>query len=337
MSTSVSETAKVAAYDKPYPTPPTSDEDDRYEHEPQYVQWNYDPASGVYTPLPKINLKKKLEPGYYNPMFTQQGPRLERIDTRLDGLIGFDSGVTKQIIDEIDSFWDSESKFREVNKVIKVLYKRGILMYGPPGCGKSSMIAMVMSDIVKRGGCGLQFNGSRITSEFIKIIRDIQPTTKIMVVLEDIDDFIDNHGEADILNMLDGVDTALDNVLFLATSNYYEKLSPRLLRPSRFDLKVELTFPQPEMRAKYLESLCTSNGIQKFKNLKKAVSDTDGLSFADLKELFISVCVFNRDYDACLKSLVSTKHVENSHGNTFKKDELVKLINGATKALSKSR
>lgn len=277
--------------------------EDESEGPTEYCQYNYDAKSQVYIPMGEVNLKKELCPGYYNAYFTQEGPRIRRIETHLDGLVTFGSGVAERIVDEIDQFWKAEAQFREINKNVKVLYKRGILMYGPPGCGKSSMISIIMHDVVKRGGIALRFNGSETTTEFVKIIRQIQPNTKILIVLEDIDGYIDRRGEEDILNMLDGVDTVLDNILFIATSNYVHELSQRMLRPSRFDLKIELDYPQAAMRKKYLEELYKSNGLKGKPNLAKSVKDTEGFSFADLKELFISTCVFGRDHDSSVKSL----------------------------------
>jgi energy-coupling factor transporter ATP-binding protein EcfA2 len=272
------------------------------EPEPVYAQWSLSPG-GVYTPVPKMDFKKHLKPGYYYAYSDMQGLHLQLVDVVLDGLVDFEGGVSEKIVNEIDLFWKSEKKFRKINEAVKVLYKRGLLLYGPPGCGKSSLIAIVMKDVIKRGGVALEFTGYENTSAAIQAIRQIQPDTKILVVMEDLDTLV-RRGEVDILKMLDGVDTTFDSVLFLATSNYIEKIPARMLRPSRFDLKIQLDFPSSDLRRRYLEDLLKAAGTsgRKF-NLAKAVADTDGFSFADLKELFISACVFEYDYDACLASL----------------------------------
>jgi len=286
--------------------------DDDYEEdeEQEFTQYNYNSKTKTYVPMGVLDLKLDLKPGYYNGFFTDEGPRIRKIETRLDGLVTFGKGVASQIVNEIEQFWGSEQKFREINKSIKVLYKRGILMYGPPGCGKSSMISIIMNEVVKRKGVALRFNGSNVTTEFIRMIRQIQPSTKIIVVLEDIDGFISRNGEEDILNMLDGVDTVLDNILFIATSNYVEELSQRMLRPSRFDMKIELDYPGTDMRRKYLQELYKSNGVAKNPNLSQSVRDTEGFSFADLKELFISTCVFGRDYKKAVNGLKNALNSE---------------------------
>ncbi len=277
----------------------------------EFIQWNHDELKDNYTPLGELNVKSKLESGYYDLNVDMFGNfHFVKNNIRLDGLVDFGKGVSDIITKEINLFWDSEEKFRKINKSIKILYKRGILMYGPPGCGKSSMIAMIMNDVVKRDGIALRFSEPNLTTTAINVIRQIQPKTKIMIVLEDIDSYINNMGEHSILNMLDGVDTILDSVIFLATTNYKETLSKRLLRPSRFDLKIEMDYPDVELRKRYLLELFKAIDFVDNKFLDKASKDTQGFSFADLKELFISTKVFGYSYESSLEGLKMSLNTE---------------------------
>ncbi len=312
------------------------DYEDDVEGEIGYCQWDHDEVSDMYSPLSKLNIKNKLENGYYDIITSPQGIHFEKMDIRLDGLVDFGKGVCKKITEEINTFWESEKKFREVNKSVKILYKRGILMYGPPGCGKSSLISMVMSDIIKRNGIALSFGNVHTLSQGIDVIRKIQPNTKILVVMEDIDSYIERHGEADILNMLDGADTVLDSVIFLATSNFKHKLSTRLLRPSRFDLKIELNYPDVELRKRYLSDLFKSIDYKNDKILNKIVKDTEGFSFADLKELFISTRIFNYSYEDSLNSLKNSAHVED---NSDERDDIMfaKAVTSAAKKFTQHK
>lgn len=291
------------------------------ELERTYVQWDVD--GRISTPMRQLNLKNELAPGYYQPHATPAGVYLEKIDVRLDGLVDFGNGVAAQVVDQIDRFWKSEHKFRKVNKHIKVLYKRGILLYGPPGCGKSSMISVVMRDIIKQGGIALAYSGTSLTTHFIRIIREIQPDMKILVVIEDLDGIV-RGGEEDLLNMLDGVDTVLDSVIFLATTNYFHNLSSRLLRPSRFDLKIEMDYPSAPLRKKYLQDLFKSYDGKVKMDLTQAVKDTERFSFADLKELFISSCLFEYSYQDCLKSLKQALYTEEKKTDSKMREHQIK-------------
>lgn len=283
------------------------------EKKRQYIQWRTDKNQNAYTAAGEFYFTEEVESGYYMPHMSPNGLHLTKINVKLDGLVDFTDGANKEVINEIDSFWKSEKKFKEINKSIKVLYKRGILMYGPPGCGKSSLISMIMKDVVARKGIALSFNGTNTTIELIRAIREIQPETKIIVVMEDIDGHIHRFGEEELLNMLDGVDTVLNNVLFLATSNYADRLSPRMLRPSRFDLKIRLDYPSESLRRKYLQELFSANGVTRTPNINRCVRDTQGFSFADLKELFISTCIFGFNYEKCIASLRNSLHTEDRY------------------------
>ena len=309
---------------------PKDEEEDEEEEggsEREYVQWDIN--GSISRPMPKLNLQKKLVPGYYKPRANQEGIWLSKLNVRLDGLVDFGSGVSAEVVEQISRFWAKEEKFREINKNIKVLYKRGILLYGPPGCGKSSMLSIVIRDIVAQGGVALVYQGTEITAMLVKIIREIQPDMKILVIIEDLDGIV-RGGEEDVLNMLDGVDTSLDSVIFLATTNHMDRLSRRLLRPSRFDFKIEMSYPNATLRKRYFNDLLQAyNGKTKI-NLAQTVKDTEGFSFADLKELFISAVVFDYKYDDCLRSLQNSLYTEQKKTDG---DEATRNIKSMAKAL----
>ncbi len=263
------------------------------------IQWNK--KGDVWIPIGEINLHKKIDPGYYRIGYQDGQLLFNTIDVDLNGLVSFKDGAGKKITDQISLFWKSEKRYRDISKSIKVIYKRGILMYGPPGCGKTALISIIMKGIVASGGVAILFSGSELTAMAVKAIKDIQPGTKILIVMEDIDGYIRRGGEEDLLDMLDGVHTNLDSVIFLATTNNFNALSKRMLRPSRFDLKVQLDFPGEMLRAKYLSELAAAGALDI--DIDKWVSDTDGFSFADLKELFISASILGYDYNECLSSI----------------------------------
>ena len=69
---------------------------------------------------------------------------------------------------------------------------------------------------------------------FLGDFAKIENNRKCIVILEDLDSLISNFGESHYLEMLDSAKT-IDNILFIATTNYPEKLDPRIYnRPGRF-------------------------------------------------------------------------------------------------------
>ena len=168
-----------------------------------------------------------------------------------------------------------------------------------------------MSDqLIAAGGLVVKFDNPELFVEGMRILRQIELDRNVIVLMEDLDSFIDDWSESSILNILDGIDQ-IENVVFLATTNYPEKILGRIKdRPSRFDRVFEFGPPDKNIRSYYLDNL-----VDKYKKTNKTleldkdkwIADTDKLSIAHMKELFISVNIFGYDYEETLKLLKGMK------------------------------
>jgi SpoVK/Ycf46/Vps4 family AAA+-type ATPase len=128
----------------------------------------------------------------------------------------------------------------------------------------------------------------------------VQPDTKIVVFMEDLDALLERK-ESVTLNMLDGAED-LQRVVFVATTNYPEKLGPRVQnRPSRFDRRFKIPHPSPVARQMYLEKV-VSAGSAKI-DIERYVRDSDGFSLAHLKELFVATVLIGAPYEKAVASL----------------------------------
>ena len=181
-------------------------------------------------------------------------------------------------------------------------------MYGPPGSGKSSTIQLIMKDVIARDGIVVQFGHPEIFLSGIRKFRQIQPDTPVVVLMEDIDSILEQNCESTVLNILDGVNQ-IEKVVFLATTNYPEKLGARIInRPSRFDKRFKIDHPNAESRRMYFEHVIGKESLEAFKiDLNQWVKDTKGFSLAHLKELFTSVVILEDDYNDAIETLRSMK------------------------------
>jgi len=137
------------------------------------------------------------------------------------------------------------------------------------------------------------------TLVLMSIIRKIEPRRPLIVVMEDIDEIINSHGEHIILSLLDG-ENQTDNVVFLATTNYPERLGERILnRPSRFDERIMIDVPSESARRAYLSAVAELDAA----TLDHWVAETAGLSVAHLHELVVAVFCLDQDYDIVMKRL----------------------------------
>lgn len=241
-----------------------------------------------------------LPPGVYEVLSTQSGIAYEKIPVKTDDLIQFPETNSELVIAEIKNFWEREDIFRKY----KLMFQRGMILYGPAGSGKSSTIQIVVADVIHRGGVVLKFCHPNVFREGIRIFRKIQPNTPLIVLMEDIDSILDQYCESDVLNILDGVDQ-IDKVVYLATTNYPENLGDRILnRPSRFDKRFKMGHPGSKSREIYFKHLMDQEAIDKFNiNIKKWVKDTEKMSVAHLKELFVNVCILGNPYDEAIELL----------------------------------
>jgi SpoVK/Ycf46/Vps4 family AAA+-type ATPase len=178
-----------------------------------------------------------------------------------------------------------------------------------------------MQDVIDRNGVVINFVNPEIFISGVRKFREIQPTTPMVVLMEDIDSIIEDNSESEVLNVLDGVNQ-IDKVVFLATTNYPEKLGDRIVnRPSRFDKRFKLGHPNAESRRIYLNFII--GGDEKVKELNididKWVDDTDKFSIAHLKELFVAVVILADSYEDSIETLTAMREENLSSSDDYEK------------------
>jgi hypothetical protein len=181
---------------------------------------------------------KKLPPGAYNCADDGWGhAMLSKTNLNLDELISFPDSLFSGVVDRITKFWTKERQYYNYG----FLHKMGYLLYGPQGCGKSSLVYQILNNIVDAGHLCLLCDG-RVDHfiECVQAVRQVEPKRPMVCVLEDIDALIDRYGDGELLQWLDGANKT-DHVVVIATTNYPEKLDKRIVcRPRRFDRLIKV-------------------------------------------------------------------------------------------------
>ncbi len=192
---------------------------------------------------------KTLAPGQYEVQHSQSsGYFFQRKLANFDELMRLPDSASEEIYQNIETFWTKEEHFRSFG----FLWKRGILLWGPAGSGKTSTLQLISQSIVDKGGISVYVSHPAVTAQGLAIFRRIEPDRPCVVMLEDLDAMISNHGEHEVLALLDG-ELQIDNVVFIATTNYPERLDKRIVnRPSRFDIVKLIGMPNSEAREMYL-------------------------------------------------------------------------------------
>ncbi len=194
---------------------------------------------------------------------------------------------SEDIIKMVERFWNSEKDYKEGNEFVVggAAFKAGVMIYGPPGSGKSKTIQLVSSKLVERGGTVFFASCNPHTAmAFLSDFCRVEPNRKSIVILEDIDSLIEHHGESTYLEMLDSAKT-IDNVLFIATTNYPERLDPRIYcRPGRFSHVMKIGYPSAKAREAYLKAI-----LKNHKDVEEIVKSTDKFTVDHLTALVNSV------------------------------------------------
>ncbi|SDY44740.1 ATPase family associated with various cellular activities (AAA) [Modestobacter sp. DSM 44400] len=167
--------------------------------------------------------------------------------------------------------------------------KRGVLLYGPPGVGKTHTVRYLTSSLVDTTVIQLTGNALHLIAEACSVARALQPA---MVVIEDGDLIAEDRGMHpgqhpllfQLLNEMDGLAEDAE-VVFVLTTNRADLLEPALAsRPGRVDQAVELRLPDAAARRALFELYRGSLEVDT-SGLDTVLERTDGVTASFLKEL----------------------------------------------------
>ncbi|KAM5270999.1 mitochondrial chaperone BCS1 isoform 1-T4 [Hipposideros larvatus] len=155
-------------------------------------------------------------------------------------------GLAERIVKDIREFIDNPKWYTDRG----IPYRRGYLLYGPPGCGKSSFITALAGEL-EHSICLLSLTDSSLSDDRLNYLLSVAPQQSL-VLLEDVDAaFLSRDLAAEnpvkyqglgrltfsgLLNALDGVASTEARIVFM-TTNHVDRLDPALIRPGRIDLK----------------------------------------------------------------------------------------------------
>ncbi|XP_072987174.1 AAA-ATPase ASD, mitochondrial-like [Typha latifolia] len=255
----------------------------------------------------------------------------------------------KDLIDDLTAFRNSKDYYAKIGKA----WKRGYLLFGPPGTGKSTMIAAI-ANFLDYDVYDLELTAVENNTELRKLF--INTTGKSIIVIEDIDCSLDLTGKrkskkktdsdedaeekklppgmddkeenskvtlSGLLNFIDGLWSACGGErIIMFTTNHIEKLDPALIRRGRMDKHIEMSY-------------C---GFEAFKVLAKNYLDVEDHHLFDaIKKLLEEVSITPADVAENLmpKSVEERKNPNICFGNLIKALELAKAAAAKVEASSK--
>jgi mitochondrial chaperone BCS1 len=164
------------------------------------------------------------------------------------GSIVLAEGVLEDVLADLRDFYASAAWYAERG----IPYRRGYLLHGPPGTGKTTMV-LAMAGELKLSVAVLSLSSKLMTDDALRSLVDALPAAALLLI-EDVDCVFKDHRATEIhtgvtlsglLNALDGVSSRDGRVLFM-TTNHLDRLDPALIRPGRVDRKIELDHAEPD-------------------------------------------------------------------------------------------
>ncbi|OJJ06884.1 hypothetical protein ASPVEDRAFT_33145 [Aspergillus versicolor CBS 583.65] len=190
-------------------------------------------------------------------------------------------------------------KFPERMKRLNVKSKKGILLYGPPGCSKTLTVKALATE------AGLNFmavKGAEILSMYVgeseralrEVFRKARSARPSIIFFDEIDAIASRRGNASqggvnvlttLLNEMDGIEE-LRSVLVVAATNKPEVLDPALMRPGRLDNILYIGPPDLEARKEIISIWCSKSVIHPEVGLGDLALRTEGYTGAEI----VSIC-----------------------------------------------
>ncbi|KAJ2681420.1 hypothetical protein H4R19_007344 [Coemansia spiralis] len=179
---------------------------------------------------------------------------------------------------------------------------RGVLLYGPPGCSKTTLIKVVAT---QTHATFLSINGAALYSPYVgdaeRTLRDTfrqaRTTSPAVVFFDEIEamvgkralggaagDSVQERILSTLLNEMDGVEAA-DGVLVVGATNRIDMIDPALLRPGRFDRTVYVPPPDRAARAEILRIKARGMPLGPDVDMDELADRTHGFSGADMANL----------------------------------------------------
>jgi len=175
----------------------------------------------------------------------------------------------------------------------------GILLYGPPGCGKTLLAKVLASESEANM---FSINGPEIMNKYYgeteaklrDIFKEAKDKSPSIIFIDEIDAIAPKREEvngdvekrvvAQLLALMDGL-TDRGNVIVLGATNRPDSVDPALRRPGRFDREFEITVPNEDERLEILQIHTRGMPTSKDIDLKELSLELHGYTGADIKSL----------------------------------------------------
>ena len=208
------------------------------------------------------------------------------------GGLGAETGAMREIV-------ELPLRHPELFSRLGVEPHSGVLLYGPPGCGKTLLAKVIASE---SDANMYSINGPEIMNKYYgeteaklrEIFKEAKDNSPSIIFIDEIDAIAPKREEAygdvekrvvaQLLALMDGL-TERGNVIVLGASNRPDSVDPALRRPGRFDREMEISVPNADGRLEILHIHTRGMPLSDDIDLKNLAAELHGYTGADIKSL----------------------------------------------------
>ncbi|KAI8092162.1 P-loop containing nucleoside triphosphate hydrolase protein [Gilbertella persicaria] len=241
----------------------------------------------------------------FKAAFSVVGPSMQRgFQVQVDKMKWEDVGGLEDVKKRLKQAVEWPLLYKDSFKRLGLKPPRGILLYGPPGCSKTTLVKVIASSA---NVAFLSINGAQLYSPFVgdseKIVRTTfqkaRASAPAIIFLDETEaivgkrnmgnggssgDSVQERVLSTLLNEMDGVESA-DSVLVVGATNRPDMLDAALMRPGRFDQAVYVPPPDEKARFEILKIHTRNMPLASDVNLLEIASKTHCYTGADLQNV----------------------------------------------------
>ena len=210
-----------------------------------------------------------------------------------------DVGGLREELQRVREMVDLPLRHPELFQRLGIEPPKGVLLHGPPGCGKTLLARAVANESEANF---FSINGPEIMSKFYgesearlrEIFQQAQQNAPSIIFIDELDAIAPKREEvtgeverrvvAQLLALMDGL-SGRGNVIVIGATNRPGALDPALRRPGRFDREIEIGVPDKQGRHEILQIHTRGMPLAEDVDLKKLAETTHGYTGADLSSL----------------------------------------------------
>jgi transitional endoplasmic reticulum ATPase len=262
--------------------------------------------------LPKLDLEKEIPPEILEKLFVVKGDFLDVLKT-------IEPSALREVLIEVPKVhWDEVGGLRDVKDKLKELvewplkypesFKRlgvnppkGVLLFGPPGCGKTLLAKAVATEseanfIVVKGSDILSKWFGETEKRLSEIFRKAKEASPSLIFFDELDALAPVRGAAmgeprvverivnTLLSEMDGMEE-IYNVAIMGATNRPDVLDPALLRPGRFEELLLIPLPDYDARLEIFRVHTKGMALAGDVDLEELTKKTDGYTGADIASI----------------------------------------------------